>query len=114
MAKLENTGACFEARADRQSAHSGSIAVNAIIKLHRAMSEVNASRLSREISVFSISQNDRVKIYGHYALVESEKISFYRYPIDTFSLNFHNGRDREKVYDLTREVYRKFYPKTLE
>ena len=29
------------------------------------------------------------------------------------SLNFHNGRDREKAYDFTREVYCKFYPKYL-
>jgi hypothetical protein len=55
-----------------------------------------------------------VKIYGHYALVDDDQITFYRYPIDTFSLNFHSGRDRKKAYDFTREVYSKFYPEHLD
>jgi hypothetical protein len=41
-------------RADRQNAHSGSMAVHAVIQLHRAFDRSQASQLSRNILAFSI------------------------------------------------------------
>jgi len=60
-------------RADRQNAHSGSIAVNALVQLYRASSRVE---LDRTILAFSISHDHSMaKIYGHYALIEGESSS---------------------------------------
>ena len=102
-------------RADRQNAQSSSMAVNAIIQLYRVLGDDQASRLSRQILVFSVSHdNERVKIYGHYAVVEGAKTTYYRYPIESFTLNFHEGQGRRRTHDFVREIYHKFYPRHLK
>ena len=73
------------------------------------------SQLSGQILVFSVSHdNERVKIYGHYAVIDGVKATFYRYPIESFTLNFHEGQGRKRTYDFVREVYHKFYPEHLK
>jgi hypothetical protein len=66
--------------ADRQNAHSASIAVNAIVQLYKAVKlqgEVN-----RKVLAFSISHdNQTVRIYGHYPIIDGDTTKFYRYPI---------------------------------
>lgn len=58
-------------KADRQNAHSASIAVNAIIQLQRAVFEATApvrfTALLRKPLVFSVSHNDRpADVYAHF------------------------------------------------
>lgn len=100
-------------RADRQNAHSGSIAVNALVQLYRASSRVE--ELDRKILAFSISHDhSMVKIYGHYALIENEKATFYRHLIRSFDFTELNGKERWTAFNFTRTVYDKFAPLHLE
>lgn len=101
--------------ADRQNVHSASIAVNAIIQLCRTGGEDHAQSLSGQILVFSISHdNERVKIYGHFALIRDGRTTFHRYDVHDYSLAGHYGRDRNTGSNFTRAVYSKFYPQHLK
>ena len=103
------------ARADRQNAQSSSLAVNAVIELHRVLGDSHVSQLSGQILVFSVSHDhEQVKIYGHYAILEETNATFYRYLFDSFNLNTGLGQHREKVYGFVLEVYHKFYPQHLK
>lgn len=102
-------------RADRQNIHSGSMAVNAIVQLYQALEGQKALQLTGQILVFSISHdNEWVKIYGHYAVLEGEKVTFCRYPIESFTLNFNEGQGRKRTYDFVRGIYHTFYPQHLK
>ncbi len=102
-------------RGDRQNMHSSSVAVNAVIQLFRALDGNEASELSGQVLVFSISHdNERVKLYGHFAIIDEEKATFYRYPIASFVLNFEENQGRKRTHDFVREIYHKFYPAHLK
>ena len=102
-------------RANRQNMHSSSMAANAIIQLYRALDGDEVSDLSRQILVFSISHdNERVKLYGHFAVIDGENTTFYRYPIASFVLNFEENQGRKRTHDFVREIYHKFYPAHLK
>ncbi|KAK5080089.1 hypothetical protein LTR05_008800 [Lithohypha guttulata] len=101
--------------ADRQNMHSSSMAVNAIIQLYRAADEAQVPELSGRILVFSVSHDsERVKLYGHFAIIDGEKIAFYRYPIESFVLNFEASQGRKRTHDFVREIYHTFYPAHLK
>lgn len=95
--------------ADRQNAHSASVAANAVVELYRAVSRQDELQL--EILAFSVSHdNEAVRIYGHYPLIEGQKISFYRHPIKKFDFTSEDGRERWTAYKFTRNVYDIFVP----
>ncbi|KAK0889506.1 hypothetical protein LTR02_015415 [Friedmanniomyces endolithicus] len=72
--------------ADRQNVHSASIAVNAIIQLCRTAGGDSAQSLSGHILVFSVSHdNERVKIYGHFPIIQDGRITFHRYYVHDYS-----------------------------
>lgn len=102
-------------RADRQNMHSSSLAVKAVVELFRSLGDEGASTLNGQVLVFSISHdNERVKVYGHFPVVESEKTTFYRYPIASFVLNFDENQGWKKTHNFVREVYHAFYPAHLK
>jgi hypothetical protein len=105
--------------ADRQNAHSASMAVNAILQLYReaetfreeSRSVSRAEELHRKILIFSISHDHIwVNIYGHYALIDGAKITFHRHPIRSFNLTDRDGNDRWTAYKFVRKVYDHFAP----
>lgn len=112
--------------ADRQNAHSTSVAINAIVQLYRKASE--GKELHREnqtvtrlmdlhgkILVFSISHDHAwVRIYGHYPLIDGEKTTFHRYLIREFSFRDQDGKERWTAYNFTRKVYDTFAPVHLD
>jgi len=99
--------------ADRQNAHSTSVAVNAVVELYRAVSLQD--ELHREILAFSVSHDHRaVRIYGHYALINGNETSFYRHPIRNFDITDQDGKDKWTAYKFTRNVYDTFVPIHLE
>lgn len=101
--------------ADRQNAHSASIAVHAILQLFRTAGEEHARSLSGHILVISVSHdNERVNIYGHFAVLRDGATSFHRYRLDDYILDYHQGRHRNRASNFTRAVYRDFYPMRLE
>ncbi|KAI9807768.1 MAG: hypothetical protein M1825_005073 [Sarcosagium campestre] len=113
-------------RADRQNAHSSSIAINAIVQLYRALPAQDGPGhdgrviqqvevLDKKILCFSVSHDDSmVKIYGHYASLDGEKTTFHRDTVRIFDLASRDGRDRLIAYNFTRKVYDTFASQHLD
>lgn len=79
--------------ANRQNAYSMILAMKEIVELYKAVKR--EKELHREILAFSISHDHRsMKIYDHYALIDENKIIFYRHFIHTF--DFTTLNDKEK------------------
>ncbi len=90
--------------ADRQNAHSMTVAVKALVELFRSVKR--EKELDREILAFSISHDHRsVRIYGHYAIIEEDKTSFYRHPLREFSFTEQDGKEKWTTYKFVKSVY---------
>jgi len=95
--------------ADRQNAHSMTLAVRAVVELFRLVKR--EKELDREILAFSISHDhDVVRIFGHYPVIEATKTTFYRHPIHKFSFTALEGKDKWTAYKFTKSVYRVWMP----
>ncbi|KAI9782857.1 MAG: hypothetical protein M1816_001677 [Peltula sp. TS41687] len=96
--------------ADKQNAHSMTMAVRGIVELFKLVNRQD--ELDRKVLAFSISHDDAyVRIYGHYALLKDRVATFYRHPIRCFELRAQNGRDKWTAYQFTMNVYFQFMPK---
>ena len=99
-----NCGAAALDIADCQNAHSMTVAVRAFVELFRSVKR--EKELDREILAFSISHDHRsVRIYGHYAVIEENKTTFYRHPIREFSFTEQDGKEKWTAYKFTKNVY---------
>ncbi|KIW36769.1 uncharacterized protein PV06_11058 [Exophiala oligosperma] len=95
--------------ADRQNAHSMTLAVRGVVELFRLVKRER--ELHRQILAFSISHDHRsVRIYGHYPVIEGTKTSFYRHPIRTFDFTEQDGKEKWTAYKFTRSVYDTWMP----
>ena len=95
--------------ADRQNAHSMTVAVRGVLELYRAVKR--EKELHREILAFSISHDhSSVRIYGHYAVIEESKTTFYRHPIKKFDFTSEEGKDKWTAYKFTKNVYDVWIP----
>lgn len=99
--------------ADRQNAHSMTLAVRAIVELFRYVGR--ARELDREILAFSISHDHRaVRIYGHYAEIDGRDQKYYRHPIRMFDLTDLDGKEKWTAYKFVKNVYDIWMPKHFE
>ncbi|KAI4165159.1 MAG: hypothetical protein LQ342_001027 [Letrouitia transgressa] len=99
--------------ADRQNAHSMTIAVRAIIELFKSVKR--EKELNQKILAFSISHDHRfVKIYGHYPIFEGDNVTFYRHQIHEFSFVALGGKEKWTAYRFTKNVYDHYMPKLYE
>ncbi|KAH8765640.1 hypothetical protein BGZ57DRAFT_943473 [Hyaloscypha finlandica] len=99
--------------ADRQNAHSMTMAVRGVVELFRLVKR--EKELHREILAFSISHDhSTVRIYGHYALIDESKTTFYRHPIKKFDFTSEEGRDKWTSYKFTKNVYDIWMPTHLK
>ena len=90
--------------ADRQNAHSMTLAVRGIVQLFRLLKR--EKELHRQILAFSISHDHTsVRIYGHYLLVDGDKTTFYRHPIHKFDFTAMEGKEKWTAYKFTKNVY---------
>nr|KAK5432267.1 hypothetical protein LTR18_011208 [Exophiala xenobiotica] len=90
--------------ADRQNAHSMTLAVRGVVELFRLVKR--EQELHREILAFSISHDHRsVRIYGHYPVIEGKKTTFYRHPIRTFDFTEQDGKEKWTAHKFTKSVY---------
>ncbi|KAI9743960.1 MAG: hypothetical protein M1818_002694 [Claussenomyces sp. TS43310] len=90
--------------ADRQNAHSMTLAVRATVELFRLVGR--EMELHREILAFSISHDHRsVRIYGHYPVIDGKDTKYYRHPIHTFDFTALDGREKWTAYKFTKNVY---------
>ncbi len=79
--------------ADRQNAHSAAVAANAVVELYRLVSRQD--ELNQKILTFSISHdNEAVRMYEHYALINEKDTSFYRHSIKKFDFISDNGEEK--------------------
>jgi hypothetical protein len=99
--------------ADRQNAHSMTVAVRSVVELYRAVKR--EKELHREILAFSSSHDhSSVRIYGHYAVIEGETITFYRHSIHKFDFTALDGRDKWTAYKFTKNIYDMWMPLHLK
>lgn len=90
--------------ADRQNAHSMTLAVRGITELFRAANRGND--IERQIVAFSISHDHRsVRIYGHYPVITGRHTAYYRHPIHAFDITALDGRDKWTAYRFTKNLY---------
>ncbi|KAF2790773.1 hypothetical protein K505DRAFT_351755 [Melanomma pulvis-pyrius CBS 109.77] len=96
--------------ADRQNAHSMTLAVRGIVGLFKLGNR--EKELDRELLTFSISHNHReVRLYGYYPVFEGSKTKIHRHPIHAFDITALNGKERWTTYKFTVAVY--YYSLTL-
>ena len=99
--------------ADRQNAHSMTVAVRSVVELYKAVKR--GKELHGEILAFSISHDhSTVRIYGHYALIDGNKTTFYRHPIKKFDFTSEEGIDKWTAYKFTKNVYDIWMPTHLK
>ena len=99
--------------ADRQNAHSMTIAVRAVVQLYRHVKR--EKEIHREILAFSISHNDEaVRIFGHYSVIDGDKTTFYRHLIRDFSFRDLDGKEKWTAYKFTKNVYDVWMPTHIE
>lgn len=90
--------------ADRQNAHSMTLAVRGVVEIFRLAKR--EKELDRELLAFSVSHDHRtVRIYGHYPVVHGKDTTFYRYPIRTFDITELDGNEKWTAYKFTKNVY---------
>ncbi|KAI0872477.1 hypothetical protein GGS24DRAFT_491490 [Hypoxylon argillaceum] len=95
--------------ADRQNAHSMTLAVRAITELYRAVKREN--EVHRKILGFSISHDHKsVRIFGHYPVIDRKSIKYYRHPIRQFDFTELNGKEKWTTYRFTKSVYDLWMP----
>lgn len=95
--------------ADRKNAHSMTLAVRAVVELFRLVKR--EKEVNREILAFSVSHDHRsVRIYGHYAVIDGSKTSFYRHPIRAFDFTDLDGKEKWTTYKFTKSVYDTWIP----
>lgn len=95
--------------ADRQNAHSMTLAVRATVELFRLVGR--EQELHREILAFSMSHDHRsVRIYGHYPVIDGKETKFYRHPIHEFSFTALDGKEKWTAYKFTKNVYEIWMP----
>ncbi|KND87240.1 hypothetical protein TOPH_08104 [Tolypocladium ophioglossoides CBS 100239] len=96
--------------ADRQNAHSMTLAIRAVVELFRLVKR--EKELDRKVLGFSVSHDHRiVRLYGHYPVVEGKDTKFYRNPIRTFDFTDLEGKDRWSAYRFVKNVYDLWMPK---
>lgn len=95
--------------ADRQNAHSATLAVRAVVELFRLVER--EKELDREILAFSVSHDHRaVRIYGHYPVIDGKDTKYYRYLIRTFDFTEQDGKEKWTTYKFTKNVYDNWMP----
>jgi hypothetical protein len=95
--------------ADRQNAHSMTLAVRAVVELFRCVKREN--EINREVLAFSVSHDHQlVRIYGHYAVIDGPTTTYYRHPIHTYDFTALDGREKWTAYKFTKNLYHTWMP----
>lgn len=102
---------CFDTSIEEsklQALHGASVVSNTVIELYQKIGA--AKELHKRILAFSVSYNQRlVKIFGHFALIDDNKITFHRHRLfetDLVNDNFH----RDKLYHIALSIWEHFFP----
>ncbi len=89
------------------------MAVRGVVKLFRLMKR--EKELYWEILAFLVSHNDQtVRIYSHYSVINRKKTTFYYYLICEFSFTELDSKEKWTVYKFTKNVYDIWMPSHLK
>ena len=98
--------------ADRQNAHSMTLAVRGVVTLFTLANR--HQELHQTVLAFSVSHDHRsVRIYGHYPHIERNEITYYRHLIDEFMFTAPGGKQKWTTYKFTKNVYKTWMPTHL-
>ncbi|KAK1045246.1 hypothetical protein LTR74_018188 [Friedmanniomyces endolithicus] len=102
---------CFDRsieESELQALHDASVACSTVIKLYQKV--LAAAELHRRILVFSVSYNQRVvKIFGHFAMIEGDNITYHRHPL--FETNLvDDASNRTTPYQIALSIWKHFFP----
>lgn len=99
--------------ADRQNAHSMTLAVRGIVELFRLVKRED--EVNRKILAFSVSHDHQsVRIYGHYPVITGKDVKYYRHPIHAFNFTALGGKDKWVAYRFTKNIYDRWMPTHFE
>lgn len=95
--------------ADRQNAHTMTLAARGVVELFRLVGRQN--EIHRQILAFSVSHdNQSVRIYGYYPVIDGNDTKYYRHPIHTFDFTGLDGRDKWTAYRFVKNIYDTWMP----
>ncbi|OAA34236.1 hypothetical protein NOR_08578 [Metarhizium rileyi] len=95
--------------ADRQNAHSMTLAARGVTELFRAVKRED--EVHRQILAFSVSHDHRsVRIYGHYPVIDGKETKYYRHPIREFSFIELGGKNKWEAHRFAKNVYDLWMP----
>ncbi|KAK0263597.1 hypothetical protein LTR35_017526 [Friedmanniomyces endolithicus] len=95
--------------ADRQNAHSMTLAVQGVVELFGLAKR--EKEVDREILAFSMSHDhSTLRIYGHYPVIEGNNTAFYRHPIRKFDFTEQEGKEKWTAYRFMKNVYDVWMP----
>ncbi len=103
--------------ADRQNMHSCSVAVRAVLRLeqeadkYREKNDIGkkADSLNGQILAFSISHDQEdARLYGHYAIIQGDKLAYYRYRIRKFDLT--DSSSLLAIHNFVRNLLKSYLP----
>lgn len=90
--------------ADRQNMHSMTLGLTGLVELFRLLGRED--ELHGEINCFSVSHNDEtVRIYGHYAVINGTETTFHRRVIRKFDFTDLQGKEKWTAYTFVKNVY---------
>lgn len=90
--------------ADRQNAHSAGVAVKQVVDLYRKVSRQH--ELNQKILSYSISHDqETVRIYGHYPVIDGDETHVYRFPVKKFDITSEAGKEKWTTYIFTTNLY---------
>ncbi len=96
--------------ADRQNAHSMTVAVRGVVELYQSVGRGDGLHHQKFLA-FSISHDHRnVRIYAHYPEIEGLDTKYYRHLLQSFDIANEDGKDRWVSSQFTRNVYDSFVP----
>ncbi|RDA95185.1 hypothetical protein CP533_1851 [Ophiocordyceps camponoti-saundersi (nom. inval.)] len=95
--------------ADRQNAHSMTLAARAVVELFRLAKRED--EVHRQLLAFSISHDDcSVRIYGCYPVLDGKKTEYHRHPIHRFDFTALEGKEKWTAYRFTKNIYEVWMP----
>ena len=99
--------------ADRQNAHSMTVAIRGVVELFRKAGR--AKELHRKALGFSISHDHcSVRIHVHYPEIDGLVTECYRHTLRNFVITDNDGKERWAAYQFVRNVYDSFVPGHLK
>lgn len=95
--------------ADRQNAHSMTLAVRGVVEMFKRVKR--EKEIDREILAFSVSHDDTtVRIYDHYPVIQEKDTAFYTHSIHSFGFTALLGKEKWTAYKFTKNLYKAWMP----